>query len=83
MRKKPTAKEMLDFLERERCGVTCWDVSTAPSPENNGWTIGGAEECGDFEPQGQSLRDAIAWAMKLHAQGKWKSRTDELREEGV
>lgn len=79
----PTDTELLDWLTRERCSLTCWDVGDGSELAGlNGWTCEGAEGLEDRElPQGPNARDAIAWAMKLHAQGKFKTRTQQLREE--
>jgi len=57
-----------------------WDVLPGNDGNDNGWSCHGAA---DDEPQqddamGTSARDAIEWAMKLRAQGKWRTRRDEL-----
>lgn len=80
---QPTDTELLDWLTNERCSLTCWDVAIHDPDDpraGNGWTVSGAETDEEY-PSGQTARDAIAWAMKLHKRGQFKTRTDQLREE--
>ena len=69
--------ERLDWMEAHDYGALCWNVSddikhdrwAAPMKPNNGWTIGvaGTEEDDGDDPQGDTLRDAIDWAIKCCA----------------
>lgn len=75
----PTDTEMFDWLEREQCSLTCYRVfPNAEAEDDNGWIVDGADSEQRREPSGKTAREAIAWAMKLHTQGKFRTRRDEL-----
>jgi hypothetical protein len=70
---EPTDKEILDFLEHGEDGVFCWNVDAVDTGRRvNGWTVGTT----DAAPQGKTLREAVAWAIKQHAAGKFRTRRE-------
>ena len=81
----------LDWLEAHDYNATCYNVAEgedlrwrSPMAPNNGWLIGvysdDDEEDGHDNPHGDTLRDAIDWAMKLESAAA--SRTGESETNG-